>query len=190
MAQSEGRFGRAIQMTADNVIATMQREHPNTVPASNLDAFAAMRKIQLDENKALRALLMKGLPPAKYEEAKAQIEAATNARIKNEVHGEEVKSSFTLNFHTAMEKLGSESPDGDQWPIPYLAPFSAAPRLVWSGQWALNAWPNILITAVLIALALRWAWQRGYSPLEMVSTRADAVFVATLRRRFPAGEGK
>lgn len=97
---------------------------------------------------------------------------------------------LSFHLHLLCDIIGARGPDGDQWPIPYLEPFSHVPRLVWSGQWALNAWPNMLITAALIALALRWAWQRGYSPLEMVSTRADAVFVATLRRRFPAGEGK
>ena len=49
---------------------------------------------------------------------------------------------------------GARGPDGEPWPIPYLVPFSPTPRLVWSGQWALNAWPNVLLTAALIALAL------------------------------------
>ena len=97
---------------------------------------------------------------------------------------------LSFHLHLLCDIIGARGPDGDQWPIPYLEPFSSLPRLIWSGQWALNAWPNMLITAVLIALAVRWAWQRGYSPLEMVSARADAVFVETLRRRFPAGEGK
>ena len=44
---------------------------------------------------------------------------------------------------------------------------------------------NLLITGVLIALSVRWAWQRGYSPLEIFSKRADTVFVETLHRRVP-----
>ncbi len=97
---------------------------------------------------------------------------------------------LSFHLHLLCDIIGARGPDGDQWPIPYLVPFSPEPRLIWSGQWALNGWPNMLITGVLIALALRWAWQRGYSPLEMISVRADAVFVETLRRRFPAGERK
>lgn len=92
---------------------------------------------------------------------------------------------LSFHLHLLCDLVGARGPDGDQWPIPYLVPFSPLPRLVWSGQWALNAWPNLLLTAVLLALALRWAWQRGYSPLEMISPRADAVVVAALRRRFP-----
>jgi len=45
----------------------------------------------------------------------------------------------------------------------------------------------MLITAVLVGLALMWARQRGFSPLEMVSTRLDAGFVGAIRARFPLG---
>jgi inner membrane protein len=92
---------------------------------------------------------------------------------------------FSFHLHLLGDLIGARGPEGEQWAIPYLLPFSEAPRLVWSGQWALNAWPNLLITAILLALALRWTWQRGYSPLEMVSKKADATFVNALRRRFP-----
>jgi hypothetical protein len=97
-----------------------------------------------------------------------------------------------INFqlHLLCDLIGARGPDGDQWPIPYLEPFSHIPRLVWSGQWALNAWPNMLLTGTLIALAVRWAWRRGYSPLEMFSKKADAIFVETLRRRVPLYPGK
>jgi len=50
--------------------------------------------------------------------------------------------------------LGSRGPDGDQWPIPYLAPFSSRLNLTWSGQWALNAWPNFVITVALLGMTL------------------------------------
>jgi inner membrane protein len=53
------------------------------------------------------------------------------------------------------------------------------------GQWGLNSWPNVAITAVLLAITLWLAWRRGFSPLEMVSTRADAALITALRRRFP-----
>jgi hypothetical protein len=38
----------------------------------------------------------------------------------------------------------------------------------------------------LLLITLWLAWRRGFSPLEMVSTKTDAALVATLRRRYPA----
>jgi inner membrane protein len=92
-----------------------------------------------------------------------------------------------LSFHVHLfeDVLGSRGPEGYQWPIPYLAPFSASLQLVWRGQWGLNAWPNVLITIVLLLITLWLAWRKGFSPLEMVSAKADAALIAALRRRFP-----
>jgi inner membrane protein len=92
-----------------------------------------------------------------------------------------------LGFHLHLfeDLLGSRGPDGDQWPIAYLAPFSSAMNLTWRGQWFLNAWPNFAITFGLLGMTLYLAWLRGFSPVEMISGRADREFVATLRRRFP-----
>ncbi len=91
-----------------------------------------------------------------------------------------------LGFHLHLfeDLLGSRGPDGDQWPIPYLAPFSSAMNLSWHGQWSLNAWPNFAITLVLLGMTLYLAWLRGYSALEMISRRMDREFVVALRRRF------
>jgi len=95
---------------------------------------------------------------------------------------------ISFHLHLIGDLVGARGPDGDQWPIPYLLPFSKGVNLVWSGQWALNAWPNIVITAVLIGFALIRARQRGFSTLEMFSTRVDAGFVRALRARFPLRE--
>jgi len=94
-----------------------------------------------------------------------------------------------LSFHVHLfeDLLGSRGPDGDQWPIPYLAPFSQAPQLTWSGQWGLNAWPNVVLTVILLLMTFWLSWRKGFSPLEMVSAKADAAFVGALRRRFPRG---
>lgn len=89
-----------------------------------------------------------------------------------------------FHLHLLGDIIGSRGPDGYQWPIPYLLPFSNDLQVTWSGQWGLNAWPNIMITALMLMATLYLAWQRGYSPLEMVSERADDRFVASLRRRF------
>jgi hypothetical protein len=92
---------------------------------------------------------------------------------------------LSFHFHLLCDLVGARGPDGDQWPIPYLSPFSSAWQWTWSGQWALNGWPNLLITATALGMTLYFAWKRGFSPLELVSMRADAAFVETLRRRFP-----
>jgi inner membrane protein len=94
-----------------------------------------------------------------------------------------------LSFHVHLfeDVLGSRGPDGYQWPIPYLQPFSSSFELAWRGQWGLNAWPNVAISSALLFLTLWLAWRRGFSPLEMISARADASVVAALRQRFPAG---
>jgi hypothetical protein len=96
-----------------------------------------------------------------------------------------VLALLSFHLHLLGDLIGARGPDGEQWPIPYMLPFSEAWRLAWSGQWPLNAWPNMLLTACLMGLALYVAWRRGYSPLEMVSKRADQAVVQALRRRFP-----
>jgi inner membrane protein len=92
---------------------------------------------------------------------------------------------LSFHLHLFEDVLGARGPDGYQWPIPYLAPFSSAFELSWHGQWALNAWPNFVIAFGLLLLTFYLAWSRGYSPLEMVSSRADKAFVAALRHRLP-----
>jgi len=91
---------------------------------------------------------------------------------------------LAFHLHLLGDLVGSRGPDGYQWPIPYLYPFSAQWTLAWPGQWELNAWPNILITALVLGITLYLAWKRGCSPLEMVSLKADAAFVTGLRKRF------
>ena len=93
-----------------------------------------------------------------------------------------VLASFHL--HLFCDLIGARGPDGYPWPIPYLFPFSNSLQLTWHGQWALNAWPNILITLLLIFMTLWLAWRVGRSPLEFVSEKADLVVVNSLRQRF------
>jgi hypothetical protein len=88
------------------------------------------------------------------------------------------------HLHLLGDLVGSRAPDGYPYPIPYLNPWNDAVQLTWSGQWGLNAWPNVLITAGLLAWTFRFAWRRGRSPLEIVSPRADGAFTRALRRRF------
>ncbi len=99
-------------------------------------------------------------------------------------------SALSFHLHILGDVLGARGPDGYQWPIPYLRPFSEKWQLVWEGQWELNAWPNIVITIILLILAFRLAWLRGYSPLYFFSEKADKVFIETIRRRFPSSRFK
>ena len=96
---------------------------------------------------------------------------------------------LSFHLHLAGDLVGARGPDGDQWPIPYLSPYSQDWQLTWTGQWPLNAWPNFVITGALLLLAFYLAWRCAVSPLELVSSRADAAFVKTLRGRFGYPKG-
>ena len=69
----------------------------------------------------------------------------------------------------------------DIWGIYYFAPFTTAYEVSWSGQWPLVGWQNMAISAALLAIVMLRATTAGYSPVGLLSERADAVFVATLR---------
>lgn len=93
--------------------------------------------------------------------------------------------AFTcFHLHLFEDLIGSRSPDGYQWPIPYLWPFSDHWQWTWAGQWELNAWPNFLLTGVLLLVVFWLAVRRGFSPMEIISNKADSAFVRTLRQRF------
>jgi inner membrane protein len=97
---------------------------------------------------------------------------------------------FTVGFlavhlHFLCDIVGARGPTTDDiWALPYLAPFSAQLTVQWSGQWPLNAWPNIVFTLLLIAFAFYRAIGSGYSPVGIFSARADRVFVETVRNRW------
>jgi membrane-bound metal-dependent hydrolase YbcI (DUF457 family) len=91
----------------------------------------------------------------------------------------------SVHLHFACDLLGSRGngPD-DLWGIAYWSPLSMAHEEVWTGQWPLVGWQNMLITAVLLVIVLRRAWSHGYSPLTCFAPRTDAALVAVLRQRF------
>lgn len=96
-----------------------------------------------------------------------------------------VLAAAAFHVHLLCDIIGARGPDGYDWPIPYLLPFSQTSRFAWSGQWQLNAWPNIAITLALLLITFWLAWRRGYSIISLVSQRADEIFISTIRRRFP-----
>ena len=71
---------------------------------------------------------------------------------------------ISFHLHLLCDLIGARGPDGDQWPIPYLKPFSNALQLTWHGQWALNAWQNFVITGLLLVATFWLAWKYGSSP--------------------------
>jgi hypothetical protein len=85
---------------------------------------------------------------------------------------------------SAIAFAGSPGPSsGDIWPIRYLAPFSEALTISWPDQWPLNGWPNIALTLALLMIVFVQANQEGVSPVSLFNRRADAAFVAAVRRR-------
>jgi hypothetical protein len=91
---------------------------------------------------------------------------------------------ISFHLHILCDIIGARGPDGDQWPIPYLKPFSNAQQLTWHGQWALNAWQNFVITGLFLVATFWIAWRYGNSPLELISEPANQALTRTLRKRF------
>jgi inner membrane protein len=94
---------------------------------------------------------------------------------------------FFLAFHIHLlcDILGGRGPDGYQWPIPYLWPFSSELQITWLHQWALNAWPNMAITVSFIIITIWLARLKGYSIMGLVSPKLDNLVVKSIRQRFP-----
>jgi inner membrane protein len=92
---------------------------------------------------------------------------------------------ISFHLHLLCDLIGARGPDGDQWPIPYLKPFSDSITLTWHGQWALNGWQNFVITGLLLLATFWIAWRYGSSPVELVSERENRKFVVALESRLP-----
>jgi inner membrane protein len=90
---------------------------------------------------------------------------------------------ISFHLHLLCDLLGARGPDGDQWPIPYLKPFSNTLQLTWHGQWALNGWQNFAITGLLLLATFWIARKYGSSLVELVSESANGSFVFALRRK-------
>lgn len=91
---------------------------------------------------------------------------------------------ISVHLHFLGDVLGSRGTTiHDNWPITYFAPFSDEFVIRWSGQWPLVGWQNTLITFAFIVATMALAVRYGYSPVRLFSTKADVIFVATLRQR-------
>jgi hypothetical protein len=89
----------------------------------------------------------------------------------------------TFHLHLLCDLLGSRGPSpADLWPICYSEPLFRHPVWFWTGQWKLDGWQNLLIFLAVFATSLWVAVTRGYSFVEVFSSRLDAVVVAVLRK--------
>ena len=94
---------------------------------------------------------------------------------------------LTFHLHLLCDLVGSRGPTvGDFWPICYSEPIFRHPIWFWKGQWKLDGWQNQIIFAMLLVTSIWLAVKRGYSFVEVISERADKVFVQVLRKWFGA----
>jgi hypothetical protein len=90
-----------------------------------------------------------------------------------------------FHLHLMGDLAGSRGPDGHQWPILYLFPFSDHGALTWAGQWELSSWRNSALGVAFFAIAVALARIRGVTFFELISSRLDqTVVVVGLKRRF------
>jgi hypothetical protein len=91
-------------------------------------------------------------------------------------------SLIVFHLHLLCDLVGSRglSPES-LWPIRYLGPFSEKLTFQWSGQWPLNAAPNIALTLMLMVITVRRIIISGVSPTLLFGRRVDQAFVSTLR---------
>jgi hypothetical protein len=92
-------------------------------------------------------------------------------------------SLLTFHLHLFCDLLGSRGPGPtDYWPIYYFGPFRTIPMWYWQHQWALDSWPNRVITLVLLGWAMWLAVKMGDSFVGVINRKADRVFVGVLRK--------
>jgi hypothetical protein len=88
-----------------------------------------------------------------------------------------------FHLHLLLDLLGSRGPEvTDLWPIYYLGPFSREPVWIWQYQWRLDGWQNRIFTLALFGAAIWQGAKLGDSVVGVFNRRADAVFVAVLRK--------
>ena len=87
-------------------------------------------------------------------------------------------------LHLLEDLVGSRGPDGYNWPVPYLLPFTSHWAWSWGVQWQLNAWPDVALTIILLAVTISIAVVRRASPVFLFSEKADCAVVDVLRRWF------
>jgi len=89
---------------------------------------------------------------------------------------------IAAHLHFLCDLIGSRgSEPEDLWGLYYFGPWNVQDEIVWTGQWPLVGWQNFLMTAVLLCILLERASRKGYSPIGLVSRRADQAFITVLQ---------
>jgi inner membrane protein len=84
---------------------------------------------------------------------------------------------LTFHLHLLCDLIGSRGPTvGDLWPICYSEPLFRHPIWFCKHQWKLDGWQNQSIFIVLFLTSLWVAARKGFSFVEVVSSRADKIF--------------
>jgi len=90
---------------------------------------------------------------------------------------------LTFHLHLLCDLVGSRGPTaGDLWPICYSEPLFRHPIWFWKPQWKLDGWQNQTIFIALFLSSLWVATRRGFSFVEVISSRVDKIFVGVLQR--------
>jgi hypothetical protein len=90
---------------------------------------------------------------------------------------------LTFHLHLLCDLIGSRGPTiGDLWPICYSEPLFRHPIWFWKHQWKLDGWQNQSIFIVLFLTSLWVATKKGFSFVEVVSSRANKIFVGVLQK--------
>jgi LexA-binding, inner membrane-associated putative hydrolase len=90
---------------------------------------------------------------------------------------------LTFHLHLLCDLIGSRGPTpGDLWPICYSEPLFRHPIWFWKHQWRLDGWQNQIIFLVIFLASLWVATKRGFSFVEVISSKADKVFVGVLQK--------
>jgi hypothetical protein len=92
---------------------------------------------------------------------------------------------LTFHLHLLCDLIGSRGPTpGDLWPICYSEPLFRHPIWFWKYQWKLDGWQNQTIFVAIFSASLWLAVKRGYSFVEVINSRLDAIFVGVLQKWF------
>jgi len=90
---------------------------------------------------------------------------------------------LTFHLHLLCDLIGSRGPTiGDLWPICYSEPLFRHPIWFWKHQWKLDGWQNQSVFIALFLSSLWVATKKGFSFVEVVSSRADKIFVGVLQK--------
>lgn len=94
-----------------------------------------------------------------------------------------IATFLNVHLHFFCDLIGSRgSTPEDLWGLYYLGPFNTHYEIVWTGQWQLVSWQNTVITIILMVITLERACRKGYSPVGLISKKADAIFINVLRK--------